>query len=1061
MDPGATRGRHPVRVAPFNAERLISNINVTSSELQPHALFKVECGSRGKLGDAICIQDQGLVPNIVIYNCDSTFGHYEFRASPHDSESLDRANHGELLPNKPAGGTMQAMVEAGCEFKHTWQQSPLRAVCWFHQHKPGKIMCTITDRNFCSKSCYLAAFYHVKKIISSCDRIKHPAGINPMTRGVIAGIGQWASRTMDILKEHNPEVLNVLRNVGHYRISSPYDCIPRLPISWPAPTSPFKRIALNMDLCDGVIKDCQGPFTKSYSEFFESRQRGGLSKGMEAGGVMHSRHQGATLRSGNQRAVTNMYDPVGKDLWGIGSTVSEAWKLQAMNKGMNPLIINGTGGISWKVLWEYYRQLRANQIAFSPEERKTIAWKPIAMGNNKDLTPTESHIGRVLKFRTSLVKRPVDHNAVRILNSPEVKTNSQPYAPVVVKEILRNCLEDENSIDKLKNTVEVTTSVCVPTWQRAQISGVLTKISSANKSPDVLNNPNVHLEEQQGFSVLSWNILAEIYSTEEMFHHLSPAYLKWNHRRHYILTQIIQLSPDIVCLQEMQNDHFTYLAEKLDLSGYGGFYKHKKLDFFTGGGSDGAGVYVGDGCAIFYRLSKFKPVLLLQADYASLISQLVVDLGGLAKLEHMVSQLNDGYSDRVITGKDITARLFKDNVFQILSLECREGSGANNEYLEGAKQYHQKCIQKIKEVGNSSKKVLDKSDIEFTRRTGSTTEEFRFTENSECKGKMLMIANTHILANPEVSDTKFWQTALFMNNVDKALSTLRLELLSYRMQTGLGRGLAGSLGNKVKTTSGYNGFRVGERNVDLIEPMPQVAVIICGDFNSMPGSAVYSYLINGRADPYHPELVNDKRGLLKVACNLPRLNHTLRLKSMNAEGICEDRGVDMGKFLVSADEQNYLKSHRNSLGLTEPVWTNCTPLFMGCLDYVMYEYKEIVCQSVLRLPSQFSLSREAEFTHTLSPHLPMLNRPSDHVPIYGQFKWRLPDTLPDLSMDEYQRLLNIISENRTNSMSMVGAIGREGANMGSNHYIPKSINPMVAMNSNYGGGSSLSMADIT
>src|SRR5690606_35945399 len=58
------------------------------------------------------------------------------------------------------------------------------------------------------------------------------------------------------------------------------------------------------------------------------------------------------------------------------------------------------------------------------------------------------------------------------------------------------------------------------------------------------------------FTVLSYNVLAEIYATRAAFPQCKPHILNWEFRKWQILRQIKSFDADIICLQEIQADHF-------------------------------------------------------------------------------------------------------------------------------------------------------------------------------------------------------------------------------------------------------------------------------------------------------------------------------------------------------------------------------------------------------------------------------------------------------------------------------------------------------------------------
>ena len=53
-------------------------------------------------------------------------------------------------------------------------------------------------------------------------------------------------------------------------------------------------------------------------------------------------------------------------------------------------------------------------------------------------------------------------------------------------------------------------------------------------------------------------------------------------------------------------------------------------------------------------------------------------------------------------------------------------------------------------------------------------------------------------------------------------------------------------------------------------------MVVCGDFNSIPGSAAHNLLSTGRVDAAHPELATDPFGILRPPS---KLQHPLPLVS--------------------------------------------------------------------------------------------------------------------------------------------------------------------------------------
>jgi|MDSY01.2.fsa_nt_gb CCR4-NOT transcription complex subunit 6 len=144
-----------------------------------------------------------------------------------------------------------------------------------------------------------------------------------------------------------------------------------------------------------------------------------------------------------------------------------------------------------------------------------------------------------------------------------------------------------------------------------------------------------------GFTLLTYNVLAEIYATNEAFPYCPQWALAWNYRRRTILRELINYRADVMCLQEVQADHYeNFLEPELAKYNYAGVHKCKTREFMGQYGKM-------DGCAILYRRDKFSIVP-----------------GGVHEVE-----FNQIARHRHSNQKHELTRLLKDNVAQILLLE--------------------------------------------------------------------------------------------------------------------------------------------------------------------------------------------------------------------------------------------------------------------------------------------------------------------------------------------------------------------------------------------------------
>ena len=100
------------------------------------------------------------------------------------------------------------------------------------------------------------------------------------------------------------------------------------------------------------------------------------------------------------------------------------------------------------------------------------------------------------------------------------------------------------------------------------------------------------------FIVLTYNLLADVCATEEQYSNCPSFALKWEDRRENLLKEILQGDVDIICLQELQQNHFIdFFYLELAKHGYEGIFKEKQREFYSP---------TVDGCATFYRRSHYR-----------------------------------------------------------------------------------------------------------------------------------------------------------------------------------------------------------------------------------------------------------------------------------------------------------------------------------------------------------------------------------------------------------------------------------------------------------------------
>jgi len=355
------------------------------------------------------------------------------------------------------------------------------------------------------------------------------------------------------------------------------------------------------------------------------------------------------------------------------------------------------------------------------------------------------------------------------------------------------------------------------------------------------NSPN---PKDIPFTVMTYNILAQLYTNNQIYPYCPLYALNWNYRKHNLLQEILTLGADIICLQEVQNDHFEdFFLPALSEQGYDGIFKAKtRADYPNQKDPEVCPRLKMDGCAIFYKKDRF-----------ALMEQYHVEFNEAAK--HMFKQFKTPPSFH---------------------------SSQHNNH----RQKYQKLMKRLLKGNIALVLVLEEIPPPDSRRRGR-------------RGKRrLCVANTHIYWDPEYADIKLWQTWVLCQELSKLVSQRELPL------------------------------------------------ILAGDFNSEPGSAVYDLLSTQRLlrDDYEA-FKKDKLTLLPVHT---QISHELLLTSAYAF---------MG----------------------EPKYTNYTGHFIGILDYIWYTKASVGCLGVMDVGSP------EEIVGPGQDFLPSTQRPSDHLSLYSTF----------------------------------------------------------------------------
>lgn len=177
---------------------------------------------------------------------------------------------------------------------------------------------------------------------------------------------------------------------------------------------------------------------------------------------------------------------------------------------------------------------------------------------------------------------------------------------------------------------------------------------------------------------------------------------------------------------------------------------------------------------------------------------------------------------------------------------------------------------------------------------------------SRATDSRLIVANAHIHWDPVYRDVKLVQVAMLVDEVDKIAEQF------------------------ARLPPKYKGG--GSSNLPTYRTGTDIPLIICGDYNSSPQSAVYQFFTGGEVAAGHEDFMDHEYGQYTTR----GMNHRLNLRSAYS-----------------------------SIG--ELPMTNHTPGFAGAIDYIFYSQSNLGVTNLLGEIDKAYLSKIVGFPH---PHHP-------------------------------------------------------------------------------------------
>ncbi len=452
--------------------------------------------------------------------------------------------------------------------------------------------------------------------------------------------------------------------------------------------------------------------------------------------------------------------------------------------------------------------------------------------------------------------------------------------------------------------------------------------------------------------VLCYNILSPTYATASLYGYCPSWALSWDYRCRLILDEIVFFRPSVICLQEVQGRRWTRdLLPALAPHGYRGIFKPKDRGAApvppptTPGGTNGGANSTpstpmsnsgpssavddnAEGCAILWNTTVATLRLVEDISFDDFAHGNGSGAPALrARQQKRVRRGNNALA--VVLDIDTTAAAAGGGAASASNAAASTTSNDESSSATGANSSGGNSRNRHRRRGGGS-------GVTSTPAAASAG-----TSNNAGM-KRVVIANTHIYWDPEYADVKLWQSWHLTRALERVLNNARALGPPTRAVAGSGNA-SGTTPEKGSAPTPQAGASAESAETSL------PALVLCGDFNSVPSSSVYSLLAKASVPAHHPVLRADKEAF-NILPPASQLTHSLGLTSAYAA----------------------------TTG-SEPRFTNYTGHFRGTLDYIFHTSERLICTGVLAVEAPSILAEHGA--------LPSVKRPSDHVPLLAEFAW--------------------------------------------------------------------------
>ncbi|XP_021768386.1 carbon catabolite repressor protein 4 homolog 4-like isoform X1 [Chenopodium quinoa] len=236
---------------------------------------------------------------------------------------------------------------------------------------------------------------------------------------------------------------------------------------------------------------------------------------------------------------------------------------------------------------------------------------------------------------------------------------------------------------------------------------------------------SISSSEAYKFSVVSYNILAQVFVKSSYFPHSPKPCLRWKARSKAVLTVLGDFDADFLCLQEL-DEYDSFYRGNMERLGYSSIYIQRSGQ-------------KRDGCGIFYKLTSAELVLQENIEYNDLVKSI------------------DGETNSRVMDSAVSVA----------------GGNANAEETQGSTE---KGAEKDRGDPNDPRVRLKRDCVGIMAA-------FRLENHSQ---HLIIIANTHLYWDPKWADVKLAQAKYLLSRLDqfKTLVSEKFECIPSVILTG-------------------------------------------------------------------------------------------------------------------------------------------------------------------------------------------------------------------------------------------------------------------------------------